>query len=230
VSACGKCDREHVTATGKPACTGHISLGRKGQPRNPRAGQPCRKSPMHGQTKCGAHGGRSKQAKAAGKRRVAEAKAAELMRRFGGPIDTTPTEALLDTVRWTAGYVAWLREKVAEAQADDDLIWGATREVDDAVVVGTGEFAELEHVTKQTREAGANAWLSLLGEWSDRLVKVCAEAIKAGIEERRVRLAEQQGQLVAEVIRKILGDLDLSVEQQARAGNVIPLRLRELAG
>jgi hypothetical protein len=39
------------------------------------------------------------------------------MRRFGEPIDTTPSEALLDTVKWTAGYVAWLRDKVAPSRA-----------------------------------------------------------------------------------------------------------------
>jgi hypothetical protein len=58
---------------------------------------------------------------------------------------------------------------------------------------------------------------------------VCEAAIRAGIEERRVRLAEQQGALVADVIRKILGDLELTPEQAAKAGEVVPIRLRSLA-
>lgn len=217
MTACGKCGREHVTRTGGPACSGHISTGPKGAPRNPRAGEPCTNPPMQGQTKCHAHGGRAKQAKAKAARRVAEAKAEHLMRRFGGPIDTTPTEALLDTVKWTAGYVAWLREKVADARTDTDLVWGKTRWKSGGEDRGT------------TYAAGASTWLSLLGEWSDRLVVVCREAIKAGIEERRVRLAEQQGQLVADVIRKILADLNLTAEQEAMVGDVVPRHLRAVA-
>jgi hypothetical protein len=147
------------------------------------------------------------------------------MRRFGGPIDTTPTEALLDTVKWTAGYVGWLREQVAgkpdedgTAPRDDELVWGKTREKSGGEDWGS------------TFEAKPSVWLQLLGEWSDRLVKVCDTAIRAGIEERRVRIAEQQGALVADVIRKVLDDLELTPEQAARAGEVVPRRLRLLAG
>lgn len=225
--SCAKCGREHVCVRfpGRPSCSGHRSVNHATDP-----GGPCGLPPMAGQKVCGQHGGRSRQAKRKAAQRIAEAKAAHLLRRFGGPVDTSPTEALLDTVRWTAGYVAWLREKVAAAQSDDELVWGITKETDDAVVVGNGPSAYVEQVTKETRQAGANAWLTLLGEWSDRLVRVCAEAIKAGIEERRVRLAEQQGQLVADVIRKILADLQLTDEQRQRSAEVIPFRLRELAG
>ena len=213
--SCAKCGREHVCVRfpGRSSCTGHRSANHATDP-----GGPCGLPPMNGQTKCGQHGGRSPQAKRKAAERIAEAKAAHLLRRFGGPIDTSPTEALLDTVRWTAGYVAWLREKVAEARTDTDLVWGKTRWKSGGEDRGT------------TYQAGANAWLTLLGEWTDRLVVVCREAIKAGIEERRVRLAEQQGQLVADVIRKILADLQLTDEQRQRSAEVIPFRLRELAG
>jgi hypothetical protein len=34
---------------------------------------------------------------------------------------------------------------------------------------------------------------------------------------------------VADVIRKILGDLELTPEQAAKAGEVVPIRLRSLA-
>jgi NADH dehydrogenase FAD-containing subunit len=69
-------------------------------------------------------------------------------------------------------------------------------------------------------------WVDLLGQWHDRLVRICAEAIRAGIEERRVRIAEQQGALVADVIRKILERLELTPEQAAKAGDVVPFELR----
>lgn len=221
MSSCDSCGKQHVTGSGKQACTGHVTTDRdsyvKGQDRKllpePRA---CKNAPMTGLEVCRAHGGAAGHAKAAGERREAEAKAEQAMRRFGGPIDTTPSEALLDTVRWTAGYVGWLREKVAAVTSDERLVWGQTKRT-------TGERPSVTH------EAAPHAWLDLLGQWSDRLVKVCAAAISAGIEERRVRLAEQQGALVADVIRKILGDLDLTPEQASKAGEVVPLRLRSLA-
>jgi hypothetical protein len=60
-------------------------------------------------------------------------------------------------------------------------------------------------------------------------VKVCSEAIRAGIEERRIRLAEQEGALVAQAIRAILADLNLTAEQQERVPEIVPRHLRALS-
>lgn len=216
--ACDRCDQEHLTKWGRPACTGH-SLGRL---RPEIAGKACRNPPNRGQEKCGKHGGNSPQALAKAEQRVTEQKAARIMARFGGPIDTSPTQALLDSVRWVAGYVAFLREQVErvtnDAEQADELVWGKTKHKTGGDDAGT------------TYEAAPNAWLPLLGTWQDRLTKLCAEAIKAGIEERRVRLAEQQGALVADVIRGILGELALTPEQAAKVSEVVPRHLRLLIG
>jgi hypothetical protein len=72
-------------------------------------------------------------------------------------------------------------------------------------------------------------WLKLYREERAHLVKVCAEAIRCGIEERYVRLAESQGKLVADAVKAILGDLELTPEQKKLAINVVPLRLRQLS-
>ncbi len=45
-----------------------------------------------------------------------------------------------------------------------------------------------------------------------------------------MRLAEAQGEQVAAVIKAILGDLQLTAAQQERVGEVVPRRLRLLAG
>ena len=58
---------------------------------------------------------------------------------------------------------------------------------------------------------------------------VAKEAINCGIEERRVRLAEQQGAMLAGAIKAILGDLDLSPEQAAKVSVVVPRHLRAVA-
>lgn len=61
---------------------------------------------------------------------------------------------------------------------------------------------------------------------SGRMQKIILDA---GIEERRVRISEQQGARIATAIRAILEDLRLSPEQQAMVSEVVPRRLREVA-
>lgn len=145
---------------------------------------------------------------------------------YGGPIETTATEALLDEVQRTAGHVAWLRERVQEIESNaavagtdsgHPLVWGVTRLKSGGEDRGT------------TEEAVPNVWLRLYQQERAHLVKVCSEAIRAGIEERRVQLAERQGALIAQAIRAILGDLDQTVEQQRRVPEVVPRHLRALS-
>ena len=84
-------------------------------------------------------------------------------------------------------------------------------------------------VSKDVQAAAPSIWLDLYDRERCHLVAVCTAAIKAGVEERRVRLAEAQGGLVAGAIRAILADLGLTAEQ-ARVSEVLPRHLRLLAG
>ncbi|ELP67676.1 hypothetical protein STRTUCAR8_08559 [Streptomyces turgidiscabies Car8] len=181
---------------------------------------------LTGQNICFFHGGNAPQSLKAGEQRVAEEKARALVATYGRKIETTATEALLDEVQWTAGHVAWLRERVQEIESDavvatsdreHPLVWGVTREKSGGEDRGT------------TEEAAPNIWLKLYQQERTHLVRVCAEAIKAGIEERRVRLAESQGALVAQAIRAILADLNLTGAQQQLVSEVVPRHLRALA-
>jgi hypothetical protein len=139
---------------------------------------------------------------------------------YGLPVDINPADALLAEVHRTAGHVAWLAERVRELD-EERLTWGVTEEVDR----GAAEFTGVD-VTKSARP---NALLALYQAERAHLVKVCATAISAGIEERRVKLAEAQGVLLAGVIRGILGELALTAEQQARAPEIASRHLRMLA-
>ena len=201
-------------------CTAHYS------PSNPdpeKAGKRCVCWAMKNQRVCGFHGGHTRQAKAGALRRAAEEKARALVNTYGRRIDTTAVEALLEEVQWTAGHVAWLRERVQEIESgtaadgsEDALVWGRTKRK-----TGGDDWGE-------THEAGANAWLKLYQAERAHLVKVCSEAIRAGIEERRVKLAEAQGEQVAQAIRGILDDLKLTPEQIARVPDIVPKHLRAL--
>lgn len=216
-------DREFCTQHYVPderRCTAHYS------PSNPdpeKAGTRCVCWARKNQRVCGFHGGATTQAKAGALRRATEEKARALVNTYGRKIDTTATDALLEEVQWTAGHVAWLRERVQEIEgstggddAENPLVWGRTKRKE-----GGEDWGE-------THEAGANAWLKLYQAERAHLVKVCSEAIKAGIEERRVKLAESQGEQVAQAIRGILDDLRLTPEQIARVPDIVPKHLRAL--
>lgn len=139
---------------------------------------------------------------------------------YGLPVDIDPTEALLQEVRHTAGHVAWLRQRIAELE-QEALIWNRAEEVEKTAT----EFPGIDVTSK----AAPHVWIDLYHRERKHLIDVCKAAIAAGIEERRVRIAEAQGNLLADVIRGILSDLQLTPEQQARVPEVVPARLREMS-
>lgn len=208
---CPQHDPDHVPEKGQ-RCT---ALSTGGTTRPERKGKRCRRLAMKGQQVCPKHGGSSPQARKAAALRLQEEGARRAMTAYGQSFNTTATEALLNEVCRTAGHVEWLSQKVAELQ-EGELIWGTTRVKEGGQDGGT------------TQEAQAHMWLKLYREERAHLVRVCSEAIRCGIEERYVRLAEAHGQLVADALKAILGDLNLSPEQTKLAANVVPLRLRQL--
>lgn len=193
----------------KPKCSGKRSNG-----------TPCTKWPMKGQAVCRNHGGSSPQAKAAAQRRLQAADAERAVTTFGLPREIDPRDALLEEVYRTAGAVDWLGARVRELQADQ-VVWGKAEEVEKTA----GEFPGVDI----THKAAVNVWVDLYNRERKHLVDVAKAAIAAGIEERRVRLAEQQGALLAGVIKNILGDLDLTPEQSAKVPEIVPRHLRAVA-
>ena len=188
-----------------------------------RNGGTCRNAPLPGTNRCRMHGGASPQAQAKARERLAVAKAELEVARLGARRDIHPADALLELVHWTAGEVDYWRARVvALAETDEDaLTWGTTQHRD-----GVGPEGPVDITT---REAAPNVAYRMLTDASNRLAAYASAALKAGVEERRVRLAEKQGALVADVIRGILTDLHLTPEQELLVGTVVPQRLRQLA-
>lgn len=202
-------------------CTGHR-----------KDGLPCEGAAVTGSDKCRMHLGKKAGPVAAAAK--AEAKAARIMATYGLPIETNATQALIDEVQRTAGHVEWLAQRVRELDTDPanledpdgsvragngrhPLVWGVTR------------IKEGGHDGGITEEAQPSIWLKLYQQERAHLVRVCAESIKAGVDERMVRLAEEQGRQIAGVIRGILEDLVLTPEQQARVREIVPRRLRAVS-
>lgn len=220
----------------------HMPCPQCGQP-HPRCGAhrksdglPCTQRAMHGQGVCKVHGGMAKQNRAAAARRLAAAAATSAVRTLGLRVDVSPAEALLDEVQWTAGHVLWLRGKVEELDSAS-LVWGTTRtetELSSALLIGfsKGKVKDVSSApsNKVIQTAAPSVWYVLYTQERAHLVTVCTAALKAGVEERRVQLAEKQGELVAQVIRGVLDDLALTPEQEERVALVVPARLRLLAG
>lgn len=179
-------------------------------------GNRCRRSAVLDGTVCPMHGGKAPQVRNAIERRRQERAAVLAAESFGVPVIVDPHTALLEELHRTAGAVAWLGALVADLDRSE-IGWGRTREK-----VG-GE----DHGT--TREARPSVWVTLWQGERDRLVKVAKACLDAGIEERRVRLAESAGQELAAVLRRVLDRLGLSAEQQSLALEVVPDEFRRLA-
>lgn len=193
-----------------PKCGGTNRQGKPcGNPRGFKTGHP-------GTGNCHYHGGSSPN----GRIHAMEEAARAAVVTYGLPRDISPTDALLEEVRYTAGHVAWLRERVAEIE-QQALVWGVTGEVDQQA----SEFPGVN----TTSEAKPNMWLVLYREERKHLVDVTKAAISAGVEERRVKLAEAQGSLLNSVIRRVLDRLSLTPEQRGLLTLVVPEELRRAA-
>ncbi|MGX6605647.1 hypothetical protein ACWKSP_26465 [Micromonosporaceae bacterium Da 78-11] len=161
-----------------------------------------------GTGRCKLHGGSTPSHIQAGQKALA----AQAVKTFGLAREVDPRDALLEEVYRTAGAVDWLAKQV-QALDTKDVVWGRAEETTDGV----------------KDKAAPSIWVQLYQQERLHLVRVCKETIAAGVEERRVRLAEQQGSMLAGVIKAILGDLDLSPEQAAKVSTVVPRHLRSVA-
>lgn len=129
---------------------------------------------------------------------------------YGKPIHIGPHEALLMEVQRTAGHVCWLSDKIQSI----------------------GQESGIDEAMQQWTLMGIRPsfWVDLYIEERKHLVNVSKAAIAAGVAERAVALAEEQGKLLAVAIRAILWDneLQLTPTQRAAAPQVIRRHLLAL--
>lgn len=165
-----------------------------------------------GTGRCKLHGGKTKtHVKSAQK---AEAKKAA--RTLGLPVEIDPAEALLQEVWRSQGHVVWYGEVVAQLRKGD-LGWGITKEKTGGEDYGT------------TREAKTNIYLALYNEERKHLARVSAEAIKAGVEQKRLDLETHRAELVVAMLGSIFDDLELTPEQALKLDELVPKALTGLA-
>lgn len=220
---CNKCKKIHVTWTGRAACTAHISGS------DPM--EPCTRHPTNGLNVCRSHGAVGLARQVAGQR-IALLSAAgpigDLMRECDIP-DQDPVQGLLEVVRVSGSMMRLLTVKVAELAEDPEiqhvLVEGSNGEL------STREKADRQSFWGLTKDAEmtVHPYVKLLREWTERYERACKTCLDAGIAERQVKLAEDQGELLATAVKGILTALNLTPEQWKAAPAIVATQLRQLS-
>lgn len=161
---------------------------------------------------CKLHGGNSPN----GTKNARGIEAARLVEQYGLPRTIDPHDALLEELARTAGHVDWLRVQIGL--------------VEEANLVGpVGQSGTGKDGTTHHPEGKPNPWLALYQSEREHLVRVASACAKAGIEERRVRLAEEQGQMIAKVLRSVLIRLEIDPSDK-RVGGIVREELMAING
>lgn len=105
-------------------------------------------------------------------------------------LNITPWEALLKAVRVAAGRAAWVDAQLAEATRRND---------------GDSSAAEVRGWLKESRDERM------------LMARTAKAALDAGVAERIVRQTELEGEIVAEVIGRVIDRLALTAEQRVLA-------------
>lgn len=182
-------------------------------------GERCKKAAIAGSNVCRSHGGGAPQVRSKAAERVArDSLFAELEGRtsiLGDPIYSDPVTILYDLIAISAGHVAWYRAQIQQL-IPDAIVWNEVALNQSGGRVGVQQAAAV------------NKWVELYNAERKFLADLTTRAIAAGLAEREIRLEEERGRLMAETIRLILADLDLTPDQSQRALEVVPVALREI--
>lgn len=217
---CSDCGKIHVTMHGGPACRAHITGTNKTVP--------CQKSPINGAAVCRSHGGALTKTKVAAEERLAlmsaQGEIATLMRECDIP-EQHPIDGLLEVVRVSGSMMRLLTIKVGELRENPS--------VTEVLVEGAGGSLSTKRVADEEAFWGLNSagemvphtYVQLLKVWTERYERACKTALEAGIEERRIRLAEDTSDTFFTALQKavVVAELDPAARaalQQALANEL----------
>jgi hypothetical protein len=125
---------------------------------------------------------------------------------LGRPVPTDPHTALLEEIQRSAGIVEWLRNKLVEMAEELESDW-SDGDIDNPIRGANRLLIQWNPKMGQQ----PSAWWVLYQEERQHLVRTCAAAIKAGVAERRVAIAEQQGALIVMMFQAFIHDTRLAL-------------------
>lgn len=184
------------------------------------SGDRCKRAAIVGGTVCSTHGGKAPRTRAAAERRTAEAEVRQIL----GTVDLEapdehPVETLLTLIRQKRAEVMWLRS-VVRGFSEDQLIWGLTEHR-----TGLGPEGPVDVETRRTEQ---NIWWKLLREAENQLASWTTAAAKAGVDERRLQIAEAEALMIVRVLDTFINRLQLSPERHREARDIMAGVIREM--
>lgn len=172
-------------------------------------GERCSNWPIQGASVCRIHGGAAVQVRAAAQRRLAAEKVDSQVRNAIAFESREGVKDPLEQLALLADEALGMKEALA------------------------GRINSLKSIRYSAHGSGTEqlrAEVVLYERAMDRAAKFLDLLAKSGFEERRTRMAEEQGQMVAQVLRAIFARLALTPEQEALIPKVVPEELRRMAG
>lgn len=158
-----------------------------------------------GAGRCKYHGGAAPTYKV----QVEQIMAETAVEQYGLPTEVDPHTALLGELYRTQGHVEWLRMRVAELETED--------------MVGPVGGGQGGHPSYEP-----SVWIRMYRDERVHLSRVAKSCIDAGIQERQVKIVEQQAQLFAGALQRIL--MALGVADHPEAPKIVRRELLELEG
>lgn len=117
------------------------------------------------------------------------------MATYGSPIEVEPLDALLGELWRTAGHVAWLGALIADLEHAPTLEARVSGDTDGAT---SGRSGLKQYTTdKGLMWEKPSVWVDLYQSERTHLARVAKDCLQVGIDERRVRLAEDQAKIIA---------------------------------
>jgi hypothetical protein len=171
-----------------------------------RAGRPCRRHHAPGIDVCRTHGAAAPAAKAKSERFLAERAAAESIADVVVLPVENPLEALAEVAAEALAFQRFAAAKVADLDTLEDA----------------SKINGLEYL---------RPLVALYERSIDRSAKLLADWVRLGFDERMVAMSERQAAIVAQVLRSVLDDPELGLDDEAKAvGRTVAARhLRAVA-
>lgn len=155
---------------------------------------PCMCWPKKPAVVCWTHGGRTGQVVRAAEKEAALAEVEELVakeRALGRRLPIDGAEAMQEMIEEAYANVGVYRMLVEQLE----------------LTVGAGGLAASSGSTSKFNEVEPHIWVVLYNQERDRLVEYSLKARRAGVDERRAQLAEEQGRMIATVVRGAVDDV-----------------------